>query len=99
MIYMENCNIDTKSNSASKCCFTSSFFELRNFVLVVAMIGIWGLQEVEFWVVHFILPNSVFKLWTISGDKACSLVNNVFCELKAKKQLIHLSFIYQRKKN
>lgn len=44
-----------------------SFLELIDFVPVVGMVRVVGVQEVEFGVIDLILTDSGFKLRTISG--------------------------------
>jgi len=41
------------------------------------MVRVTKIQEIELRISYFILSYTGFKLWTISGDKTCSLVNNV----------------------
>ena len=51
--------------------------DLNNFVLIVGMIGIAGVQEVELGVVDLVLLDPVLELFAISGNEAGSLVDNV----------------------
>lgn len=43
-----------------------ALFELADFVPVVCMVRVIGIQEIELGVIYFILTNSSFKFWTIS---------------------------------
>lgn len=43
-----------------------ALFELADFVPVVCMVRVVGIQEIELGVIYFILTNSSFKFWTIS---------------------------------
>lgn len=58
---------DLGNSSRGLLCFT--LFELADFVPVVCMVRIIGVQEIELRVIYFILTNSSFKFWTISGEK------------------------------
>lgn len=57
---------DLGNSSRGLLCFT--LFELADFVPVVRMVRIVGIQEIELRVIYFILTNSSFKFWTISGE-------------------------------
>lgn len=47
-------------------------------VLVVSMVRITRIEKVKFRVVLFMLPDPSLKLWAISCNEICSLVNNVW---------------------
>lgn len=56
---------------------TSPLTEILNFKLIVCMVRVTKIQEIELRISYFILSYTGFKLWAISGNETCSLVNNV----------------------
>ena len=51
--------------------------ELVDLVLVVGMVGVGGVEEVELWVVEFVLSDAGLKLGAITCHEARRLVYDV----------------------
>lgn len=56
---------------------TFSFSKIVDFMLVVSMVRVSGIEKVKLGISKFVLSDSSFKFGTISRYKTCSFVNNI----------------------